>query len=104
MAFVSQQPYVDANGFSYPFFAVQIIISPRLEGANVPTPVLVNLRPYRALQDGTLVEPPADERMAAMKSVHIADAYRSIQHDPVLAAAMTKFLEGIGVYIQAKGL
>lgn len=90
---------ITRNGESYPHFAVQMIVSPGFEIADISARVVINLTPYRVRFDNTIEALPD-----AMQSVLISDAFVRAQTDPALAEAMGTIMYAIQNYITAKGL
>ena len=94
----STQP-VQRNGETYPHFAVQMIVSPGIEVADISARVVINLTPYRVRLDNTIEALPD-----AMQSVLISDAFVRAQTDPALAQALGTIMYAVQGYIDAKGL
>lgn len=87
------------DGIEYPHYAVQMIVSPGIEVADISARVVINLTPYRVRHDNTI-----EVRPEAMKSVLIADAFVRAQTDPDLAQALGTIMYAIQNYITAKEL
>ena len=87
------------DGETYPHYAVQMIVSPGFEVADITARVVINLTPYRVRFDNTIEALPD-----AMRSVLISDAFVRAQTDPALAQALGTIMYAIQEYITAKGL
>lgn len=90
---------VTADGNAYPHFAVQMIVSPGFEVADISARVVINLTPYRVRPDNTI-----EARSDLMQSVLISDAFVRAQTDPALAEALGTIMYAVQGYIVAKGL
>lgn len=101
MPILSKQPYVDADGAEYPFLAVHSFIARAdVREKSIGAPVNLNLQPFRVLPDGTIVLAP----QSAMRTVLMADAYKSAELDPDVAGALQAIFGGIEAFIDGKGL
>jgi hypothetical protein len=89
------------NGETYPHFAVQMIVSPGIEIADISARVVINLTPYRVRGDNTIDALTGPENM---KSVLISDAFVRAQTDPALAEALGTIMYAVQNYIAAKEL
>ena len=87
------------DGEAYPHYAMQMIVSPGFEVADITARVVINLTPYRVRYDNTIEALP-DE----MRSVLISDAFVRAQTDPALAQALGTIMYAVQGYIDAKGL
>ncbi len=86
------------DGETYQHYAVQMIVSPGIETADISARVVLNLTPYR-LADGAIEALPD-----AMKSVLISDAFVRAKTDPALAQALGTIMSAVQGFITAKGL
>lgn len=91
MPFTRSTP-LEIDGKTYPYYAVQLVISPRISAQNVAAAVVVNLTPYLVDSNGNI-----ESRPDLVRPVIISDAYSKAVSDPVLAQA----LAGISLEIQA---
>lgn len=89
------------DGIEYPYYAVQMIVSPGIEVADISARVVINLTPYRVRQDNT-IEALTDH--AYMRTVLISDAFVRAQSDPVLAKALGSIMAEMQQYILSKEL
>lgn len=94
----SSKPTV-RDGVTYPHFAVQMIVSPGFEVADITARVVINLTPYRVRADNTIEALPD-----AMQSVLISDAFARAQTDPALAEALGTIMYSVQGFVAAKGL
>ena len=90
---------ITRDGETYPHYAVQMIVSPGFEVADITARVVINLTPYRTRYDNTIEALPD-----AMRSVLISDAFVRAQTDPALAQALGTIMYAIQGYIDAKEL
>lgn len=100
MAILSAKPYVDADGFEYPLFAINIISRADFAQKKLAAPTVLNLHPYRVEADGTIIPAPA----SAIKSILLPDAYKAAETDPAVARVFGGTLQLLGEFIAAKGL
>ena len=98
MPITAKTPLVK-DGNEYPYYAVQMIVSPGIEAADISARVVINLHPYRVRYDNTIEALPD-----AMKSVLISDAFVRAQTDPALAEALGTIMYAVQNYITAKEL
>lgn len=98
MAITSANPLV-VNGVSYPNYAVQLIVSPGIEVADITARIVINLTPYRIKSDNTIEALPEQ-----MRSVLISDAFVRAKSDPVLAEALGTVMYALQGFITAKGI
>ena len=89
------------DGIEYPHYAVQMIVSPGIEVADISARVVINLTPYRVRQDNTIDALTGPENM---RSILISDAFVRAQTDPALAEAMGTIMAALQNYITAKEL
>ena len=89
------------NGETYPHYAVQMIVSPGIDVADISARVVINLTPYRIRYDNTI---DALTDLSDMKSVLISDAFVRAQNDPALAQALGTIMYAIQGYIDSKEL
>jgi hypothetical protein len=106
MAIQSSNPYVDANGFAYPFYMVNVIGSPKIaaDRKDLEAQVVLNLIPYRVLDDGTHLMAMDATGRPIVRSVGFADAYEAAKYDAALAQCFGGILYLIGQFVVAKGL
>lgn len=100
MAILSAQPYVDADGFSYPFFAVNIIARADFKDKKLGAPAVLNLFPYRVEADGTIIQAPPE----AVKSILVSDCYTAAATDAALAQFFGGTMALVAAFVAAKGL
>lgn len=89
------------DGNEYPYYAVQMIVSPGIEVADISARVVINLHPYRVRGDNTIDALTGPEHM---RSVLISDAFVRAQTDPDLATALGTIMYAIQNYLTAKEL
>lgn len=89
------------DGIEYPHYAVQLIVSPGIEVADISARVVINLHPYRVRQDNTIDALTGPEHM---RSVLISDAFVRAQTDPALAQALGTIMYAVQQYLAAKEL
>lgn len=89
------------DGAEYPHYAVQMIVSPGFDVADISARVVINLHPYRVRGDNTIDALVGPEHM---KSVLISDAFVRAQTDPALAQALGTIMYAVQQYIAAKEL
>ena len=89
------------DGNEYPHYAVQMIVSPGIEVADISARVVINLTPYRVRFDNTIEALTGPENM---RSVLISDAFVRAQSDPALAQALGTIMYAVQQYIAAKEL
>ena len=89
------------NGETYPHYAVQMIVSPGIEVADISARVVINLHPYRVRPDNTI---EALTGIEDMRSVLISDAFVRAQTDPDVAQALGTIMYAIQNYLTAKEL
>jgi hypothetical protein len=98
MALQASTPIIK-DGIEYPFYTVNLAISPNVEGTNIGGSVALRLTPYRVLADGTF-EFCAEET----KAVAYADVFKIItQGDSALGVIASGIMEKIQEFIIAKG-
>ena len=89
------------DGNEYPHYAVQLIVSPGIEVADISARVVINLTPYRVRYDNTI---DALTGIEDMRSVLISDAFVRAQTDPDVAQALGTIMFALQNYITAKEL
>jgi hypothetical protein len=106
MPFLTQQPFVDAEGNEYPFLTLNIICRPEVRAKNIEAPTAINLQPYRVLPDGTHVLAPeiGPDGKRTMRSILMADAFAEAQRDPAVAQALGMMMFALQEFITAKGV
>lgn len=87
------------NGETYPHYAVQMIVSPGIEVADITARVVINLHPYRVRPDNTI---EALTGIEDMRSVLISDAFVLAQSDPDVAQALGTIMYAVQQYLTAK--
>lgn len=92
------------GGISYPYVAVQMIVSHHKDGDNLVTSAVFNFTPYRTVSgiDDTLIQDPMERPV--IPSLLISDVYDRASTDPALALAMGKIMSGLQSYITEKKL
>jgi len=98
MPITTSKPLI-ADGNTYPNLTVQMIISPRVEVADVAASVVINLIPYRIKEDNTI-----ETRPEAMRTVLMSDAFAMARNDPHVAQALGTIMYAVQEYITAKEL
>lgn len=81
----------------YPYYAINLAISPFWETNNVGASVSLRLTPYREVGDGTF-ETVQEES----KSVVYLDAFKDAANDPDLAEAVQSINAALVKFIEAK--
>lgn len=89
------------DGNEYPHYAVQLIVSPGIEVADISARVVINLHPYRVRYDNTI---DALTGIEDMRSVLISDAFVRAQTDPDVAQALGTIMYAVQQYLTAKEL
>jgi hypothetical protein len=100
MPIMSKKPYVDANGDVYPFLTVSFNSRADVQERYVGAPTIINMHPFRILQDGTYVLAPQE----AMRTFIMADAFKAAARDPELAGPLMTMFQAIGALIDVKEL
>lgn len=98
MALQASTPVIK-DGIEYPFYTVNLAVSPNITETDIGGSVALRLTPYRVLEDGTF-EFCADET----KAVAYADVFQSIaQGDSDLGNIVIGIMGKIQEFIIAKG-
>ena len=88
------------DGISYPYFTVNLAISPVISNNNVGATFAIRLTPYRILESGEIELCPEETRAYAY-----GDVFQTIaQGDSILDAAANGIMEKIQSFILAKGI
>jgi len=91
---------IEYNGEQYPYYGVNLAISPKWDSTDVGGTVAMRLTPYRILQDGTIEK--LDEQS---KAVVYLDVFLEIAAgDTQLESAVTSIMGAIQQFIIDKGL
>ena len=97
-------PVVEA-GITYPYVAVQMIVSPRVQNGGFINSAVFNFTPYRVMPNGTVEVLERDTLLPpAVASVLISDVTATAQIDQVTGLAMGRILAAIQSYLTAKGI
>lgn len=100
MPITTSTPYVDADGNEYPYFLVNLAVSPRVQGGEIGASVACRLTPYRVDADGNVVKAPNE----ASRALVYGDAYKAAETDPALANAVTNIWGAIQQLVAEKGV
>jgi hypothetical protein len=99
MALESSSPTIH-NDNEYPFFTVNLAVSPKIEANDIGGSVAIKLTPYRILEGGEIE--PCPEKA---KSLAYADVFQEIANgDMELLAIVSGIMTKIQEFILAKGL
>lgn len=98
MALQASTPIIK-DGISYPYFVVNLAVSPNIQANDIGGSVSLRLTPYRILEDGSF-EFCAEET----KAVAYADVFKNISEgDSDLANIVSGIMGKIQEFIIAKG-
>lgn len=98
MALQASTPIIK-DGISYPYFIVNLAVSPNIQANDIGGSVALRLTPYRVLEDGSL-----EFCEEATKAVAYADVFKNISEgDSDLANIVSGIMGKIQEFIIAKG-
>lgn len=98
MALQASTPIIK-DGIEYPFYTVNLAVSPNISASDIGGSVALRLTPYRVLEDGSF-EFCAEET----KALAYADVFQSIaEGDSDLANIVSGIMGKIQEFIIAKG-
>jgi hypothetical protein len=98
MALQASTPIIK-DGISYPYFIVNLAVSPNIQANDIGGSVALRLTPYRVLEDGSL-----EFCEEATKAVAYADVFKNISEgDSDLGAIVSGIMGKIQEFIIAKG-
>jgi hypothetical protein len=99
MAISATTPIIK-DGISYPYFTVNLAVSPNIQGNDIGGSVALRLTPYRVLEDGNLEFCESDT-----KAVAYGDVFQNIaQGDADLGNVVSGIMGKIQEFILSKGL
>ena len=88
------------NGEQYPYYGVNLAISPKWDSTDVGGSVAMRLTPYRILQDGTIEK--LDDQA---KAVVYLDVFTDISNGDIqLGTAVNTIMSSIQQFILDKGI
>ena len=88
------------NGEQYPYYGINLSISPKWDSTNIGGSVAMRLTPYRILQDGTIEK--LDDQA---KAVVYLDVFTDITNgDTQLETAVNTIMGAVQQFILDKGL
>lgn len=91
---------IENNEIEYPYYTVNLAVSPKIEANDIGGSVALKLTPYRVLENGDL-------EFCHDKTKHLAyaDVFQEIANgDTALLAIVSGIMEKIQEFILAKGL
>lgn len=99
MAISASSPIIK-DGISYPYFTVNLAVSPNIQGNDIGGSVALRLTPYRVLEDGS-----NEFCESETKALAYADVFQNIaQGDTDLLAVVSGIMAKIQEFILAKGI
>ena len=87
------------EGESYPYYGINLAISPMWKTNDVGGSVAMRLTPYRILQDGSIENIPDQA-----KAVVYMDVFADMQTDPALANVVQSIMGAIQQFIVDKNI
>lgn len=91
---------IEHDGQSYPYYGINIAISPQWRPTEIRASVAVRLTPFRVDEATGEIHPLHEQ----VRPVVFADAFAAGQADPAVAAAVNGIMDAIQQYVTAKGL
>jgi len=98
MPITSNNPTIK-DGETYPYYGINLAISPMWKGNDIGGSVAMRLTPYRTLPDGTVENLPDDA-----KAVVYMDVFTEMQNDPDLANVVQSIMGAIQQFIVDKNI
>jgi len=98
MALTATTPIIK-DGNEYPFFTVNLAISPNINGTNIGGSVAIRLTPYRLLESGELEFCEEETRAVAYSNVFETIA----EGDSDLGEIVSGIMQKIQTFITVKG-